>query len=468
MINLEQGDQGPAVAALQNQLIQLGFLFGEADEDFGPATAQSLRDFQRRVPLKPDAILGHRTAAALSQALSAPVPFPTSPYRQLRIDAVGFSDEKLPGLDKGFDSSPFRDQLPRFAKSLTDAPDGVSTIAYPAPPVTFQLFPTLGVVPQFVEGENGRGGLEFLSDEVAQACVAVGSFENGSPLRVRWFGRRAAAPNVQFWSATKFVAALNLICQSNRRSPGTPVDRCDVVGKRGGSQQRESLADLFTQMVSYSKGVAHSNAVAWMLKQIRLTGQPDTQSWLRGISGNSTLFLNGWYGEDAHLSEARLVGPNGTLVPHSGLDRTRNIVSAYDLTRSLAMVGWHLHLTQGQRLPAVQWSSLTTAINALAQDTARYIDIALDRLGLLNQVRSPVVLSKLGYGTTARDFPDSPALTYAAFAQFIDIRSNPGRQRSVALALRIPTKPGAGLRHDARMATEVTEILRRLFSEQFS
>ncbi|WP_185467261.1 peptidoglycan-binding protein [Synechococcus sp. BSF8S] len=469
MANLQQGEQGPAVGALQNQLIQLGFLFGVVDEDFGPATAQAVRDFQRRVPLRPDAIVGSRTAAALSQALGSSPPFPTSPFRQLRQDAAasGANDDKLPGLDRGFNTSPFQDQLPGFANALSATPDAVTTLSYPVSPATFQPYPTIGQIPQVLEGRDGRGGLEFLSDEVAQACVAVGGFQQGSPLRVRWYGRQASGLNVQFWSATKFAAALQLICQANRLQPTLPIDRCDVVGERSGASRRESFGDLFTEMVSYSKGVPHSNAVAWMLKQIRSPGQPDLQSWLRSITGNAALRLNGPYGEGAYLIGARLVGPAGILVPHLDLERTRNILSAYDLTRLLTMLGWHRHLSTDQQLPGAQWSSLTTAIRSLAHDTARYVDIAIERLGLINQVQAPVVLSKLGFGTTAPGFPEAPALTYAAFAQFIDTRSTPGRQRSVALVLRIPTGQGDGPRHDARMATEVTEILRRLFAEEF-
>lgn len=469
MANLQQGDIGPAVGALQSQLIQLGFLFGQPDENFGPVTAQVVRDFQRRVPLKPDAIVGPRTAAAISQALAATPPFPTSPFRQFRQSAAaaGANDGKLAGLDRGFDSSPFRDQLPGFANALSEIPDGVRTLGYPAPAANFTPYPTIGQIPQVLEGRDGRGGLEFLSDEVAQACVAVGGFQDDSPLRVRWYGRQATGANVQFWSATKFVAALHLICQSNRLQPGLPIDRCDVVGGRSDGPRREPFASLISEMVSYSKGVSHSNAVAWMLKQIRSPGETDLQTWLSRITGNASLRLNGWYGINPYLIKARLVSPAGTHLPHLDLERTRNILSAYDLTRMLTMLGWHRHLSTDQQLPGAQWSSLTTAIRALGQDTARYIDMAIERLGLINQVQSPVVLSKLGYGAVA-DRADAPALTYAAFAQFIDTRSTPGRQRSVAMALRIPTRPGDGPRHDARMATEVTEIVRRLFAEEFS
>jgi hypothetical protein len=105
-------------------------------------------------------------------------------------------------------------------------------------------------------------------------------------------------------------------------------------------------------------------------------------------------------------------------------------------------------------------------VEGLGHDSARYIDAALENLGLMDAVASPVILFKLGYGAETAD-PEIDALTYAAFAQFSDQRSDPPRQRSFALALRIPTAPDAGVRHDARMAAEVTEIVRRVFAEEW-
>ena len=105
-------------------------------------------------------------------------------------------------------------------------------------------------------------------------------------------------------------------------------------------------------------------------------------------------------------------------------------------------------------------------MEGLGYDSVRYIDAALEHLGLVDAVASPVVISKLGYGAETGD-PEIDALTYAAFAQFSDLRSGQPRQRSFALALRIPTSPGAGVRHDARMAAEVTEIVRRVFAEEW-
>lgn len=470
---LSPGSRGTEVVALQQQLIALGFLSGSADGMFGPATAQAVRDVQRRLLLQPDGVVGPRTSAALAAALARQPPAPTSLFRQVHREAQALaasgeaSLEKLPWLDRGLPASPFRDQPPRYPERLAQTLPAAQLSAYPAPAGTFLPYPARGVVPSIISGREGRGGLEFLSDAVAQACLCVGSFAADQPLRVRWYGRQALADNVQFWSATKFVAALQLVCQANRRSPGTPIGVTRLqAGDGSGSQP---FAPLFTAMVSYEQGVAASNAIGLMLKQLRNDGEPDVQTWLGNLSGNPRLNLRGGYGQPPFLADARLVGPAGVLVGNRPLTRTRNLVSAYDLVRSLTLLGWHPQLAPEARLAGAQWASLATLVEGLGHDTARYIDVALERLGLLDAVAEPVILSKLGYGAETND-PTIDAFTYVAFASFRDIRTRPARQRCFALALRVPTTPdlASALEHEARMATEVTEIVRRVFAEELS
>ncbi len=144
-----------------------------------------------------------------------------------------------------------------------------------------------------------------------------------------------------------------------------------------------------------------------------------------------------------------LLGPAGLLIGQRDLPRSRNLVSAYDLVRMISMLGWHHQLSQNTRLPGAQWSSLATLVEGLGQDTARYIDVALEQLGLQRKVAEPVILSKLGYGAETDD-PCIDALSYVAFASFQDTRTSPARQRCFALALRVPTRPGSGLAADAR------------------
>jgi hypothetical protein len=468
---LSEGSSGPAVVALQNQLIGLGFHSGAADAAFGSTTARAVRDAQRRLLLLPDGIVGPRTSAALAAAVARQPPAPTSFYRRFHREALDLaargqaSLEKLPWLDRGLASSPFRGEPPHYAERLATSAAASELTPYPDAAGRFGPYPARGVVPAILSGQEGRGGLEFLSEAVAQACLCVGSVAADRSLRVRWYGRQALEANVQFWSATKVVAALQLVCQANRRSPGTPIGATRVRAGDGSADQ--PFAALFTAMVSYGQGVTTSNAIGLMLKQLRNSGEPDVQSWLSGLSGNPRLQLRGGYGAPPLYGDAALVGPAGVLVGNRPLARSRNLVSAYDLVRSLTMLGWHQQLDPDCRLPGGQWPSLACLVEGLGHDTARYLDVALERLGLLGAVAEPVILSKLGYGAETND-PTIDAFTYLAFASFRDIRTRPARQRCFGLALRIPTAPdlASALEHEARMATEVTEIVRRVFAEE--
>ncbi len=468
----------------QAQLAKLGFLAGPIPAGSDRETSLATRDFQRRARLRPDGIIGPRTRAALDAALARPGLTPSSPYRQFRqqgedLQAQGLaSDDHLPLLDRGLAGSPFATSVPAYAHQLEQVPPDL--VPYPAASPGFGPYPRRGQAPAILSGQAGFGGLEFLSEEVAQACVAIGSFGADQPLRVRWYGRQAQNCNVQFWSATKIAAALHVLCQANRRSPMTPIGVCRIgPGGGGGSeglpQSRtsgeglgEGFGDLFREMVSYEKDAqspGHSNAVGALFKTLVNPGEENVQEWLRKLAGNPSLVLMGRYGTPSYVENGALFGPPGLLVGYRQPPRTRNLVSAADLVRLLTLVGWHRQLGPDQRLAGAQWTSLKTVVAGLGHDSARYIDAALENLGLVDAVECPVILSKLGYGAETAD-PEIDALTYAAFAQFIDRRSSPPRQRSFALALRIPTAPGAGVRHDARMATEVTEIVRRVFAEE--
>jgi hypothetical protein len=354
-----------------------------------------------------------------------------------------------------------------YARHLEQIPQDL--VPYPAPSPGFGSYPARGQAPAILSGQEGLGGLEFLSEEVAQACVAIGSFGADQPLRVRWYGRQADGVNVQFWSATKIAAALHVLCQANRRSPMTPIGDCRIGPNVFGDSPGEYFGDLFRQMVSYEKDAqspGHSNALGALFKTLVNPGEANVQQWLRQLTANPSLVLMGRYGTPSYIENGALVGPPGVLVGYRQPLRSRNLVSAADLVRLLTLVGWHRQLGPDQRLAGAQWTSLRTVVEGLGYDSARYIDAALENLGLVDAVTSPVILSKLGYGAETNE-RSIDALTYAAFAQFSDQRSGQPRQRSFALALRIPTAPGAGVRHDARMAAEITEIVRRVFAEEW-
>ena len=58
------GDQGSEVAEIQGQLASLGYDVA-ADGDFGPATAEAVKSFQRANGLTPDGLVGETTYSAL-------------------------------------------------------------------------------------------------------------------------------------------------------------------------------------------------------------------------------------------------------------------------------------------------------------------------------------------------------------------------------------------------------------------
>jgi Putative peptidoglycan binding domain len=69
--NLSAGDSGDEVVTLQKALTELGLYDGEADGDFGSGTQAAVVAFQEAHNLKPDGIVGNKTAQALNEALAA-------------------------------------------------------------------------------------------------------------------------------------------------------------------------------------------------------------------------------------------------------------------------------------------------------------------------------------------------------------------------------------------------------------
>jgi len=60
-----QGDQGPDIASIQAQLNALGYSAGNADGDFGQATARAVERFQRDRGLANDSVIGAETYSAI-------------------------------------------------------------------------------------------------------------------------------------------------------------------------------------------------------------------------------------------------------------------------------------------------------------------------------------------------------------------------------------------------------------------
>jgi hypothetical protein len=385
---------------------------------------------------------------------------------------VAGSQKKLP--NRNFAPSPLLSHIPTYTDRLASLPDGVNVVSYgdvamlagSQVRVRFRPYPAIGVLPNI---ENI--GLEFLHSSIQEACICIGSIVNGQMLS-RWIGRNPLR-NVQFWSSTKILPLLYTICKANEVQPNQAIANCAIADMQG-TRTNRTFAEMAQRICSYdeSNGMT-SNGLAAMFKQF--TTPLALQDWLKKITGNQKLTFQGRYGEAPYIEQPILRDStgntviNGVKTPHRG----DNLISAYDLTRIVSQVAWHRHIAPTNRLPTAQWHSLSTLINAMGQDTARYVDAAIVALGLSYFIDSPVVISKMGFGYS--DQRKQTELTYTACIQFVDRLATSHdlplpKLRSVNMTLRAAINFQDPVREaleiDARMAATVTEILRRIVTEE--
>ena len=74
---LRQGDSNNQVKAMQQRLIQLGYLSGTADGNFGSGTLNAVIAFQKRNDLTPDGVAGFTTLNKLYSTTASPMPTTT-------------------------------------------------------------------------------------------------------------------------------------------------------------------------------------------------------------------------------------------------------------------------------------------------------------------------------------------------------------------------------------------------------
>ena len=134
---LKKGDSGEAVRTLQLNLISLGYLTGEADGQFGPATKSAVTAFQAASGLRTDGQAGEKTLEAIADAVKA-VSNAGTLKKGSRGDAVKALQQKLIALgylsgsaDGIFGESTLKAVIAfQTAQSLTaDGAAGSSTIA---------------------------------------------------------------------------------------------------------------------------------------------------------------------------------------------------------------------------------------------------------------------------------------------------------------------------------------------------
>ncbi len=400
----------------------------------------------------------------------------------------GFDQNRLTFLDRGIQNSALNGQIGSYPSRLQQTPKAQTlsslgdqvVLVGSQQRVDFSPYPNVGVMPTL-----DQNGLSFLHPDIQEACLCVGSYTKGQ-MQAHWLGRNALTKG-QFWSATKILPILNVVWQANVKSSTTPIKSCVIRDAQRLANQPGTDLD-FTEtaidIISYRKDnvvqeIMISNQLADTLK--RLSTLSDLESWLANITGNHQLEFRGYYSDNPLIANPCLQSGETVILRSPAAGKPgENLITAYDLTRILSMVGWHVNLPIAARLPAIQWHSLETLVRCLGYDSARYVDVALKTLGLTDSLSGVVVLSKLGFGDS--DTRQRTELCYTALVQFTDDRpkanQQPAKLRTLALTLRaaVQKKDSKGERDldaearwlDARMAAEVTEILRRIVTEELA
>ncbi|BAY41974.1 hypothetical protein NIES2111_63700 (plasmid) [Nostoc sp. NIES-2111] len=339
---------------------------------------------------------------------------------QLKSPIVNLNTPASAFVARTINKSPFQKFINDYPTHLEQKPDGTSIVSYgdsftlsTGATISFSDYPNLKKVPNI-----DSSGLDFLSSNISHACVCVGSFQDSTDfIKAHWLGKKALEPQ-QFLSATKFIGVFNAICQINSKSLTTDVDDCII------ESPRFRFNSLVEDMVSYRNKFASSNAIGGLFK--RFTKREDLESWIKDQTGNDSIEFCGAYGESPLITNPNIKDTTtGEAVLNSTLKGKTgdNFISAYDLVRLISMLGWHLHLPSTAQLPSAQWKNLENVVRAMGRDSARYVDVALEILGVVNVISEPVIISKVGWGDSS--------MTYAAFVKFVDRRITP----SIAVAI---------------------------------
>lgn len=363
-------------------------------------------------------------------------------------------------LHRDLNNSPFESLISIYPEYLAQEPDGINLVSYgktftlqgSGKTVTFDDYPKRGQRPS-IDGS----GLDFLNSGISRACVCVGSFVPGDDeIKAHWLGRDSLVES-QYLSSTKFIGVLNTISKLNTASPSTDIDECKIGSLNG---KRFDFYSLVEDMVTY-KGKIISNRIGAMFK--RFSTRAELEKWIWDLTGNPQVKFRGYYGTSSFISSPRIFdtqasGNQTVLRSAPEIGSGPNSISSYDLVRLITMLGWHLHLPSSAKIPGAQWHSLESLIRAMGHDRARYVDVAVETLGLVNVIDKPVVFSKVGWGDSA--------VTYVALVKFVDQRQTPAKLRTVAMALW--ADKGGYRTRDNNLAAGVTEIMRRIFTEELA
>ncbi|MEB3340347.1 hypothetical protein [Okeania sp.] len=365
-------------------------------------------------------------------------------YNDFLKAEAGFNSYKLAILDKGINNSPYQNQVENYPEHLKMLP----SLAIPGA----KSFPNIGEIPEIDEQ-----ALNFIHPDIKEACICLAGTAGG-PFKSYWLGRNSL-DKCQYWSSTKIIPILNTICSLN-----SDINTCQIRGDDKNIDFNEAVEDV----ISYAEKVGSSNALAAMFKCFQT--YVDLELWLKEVTGNNHTEFQGLYGEEPFILSPEIVQDHQVLLSAVSESKKRedqtgeNTVTAYDLTRIMSMVGWFYHLPEPAKLTGMSWENLQPFIRNLGKDTARYVDVAIEKLGIQNSIKYPVILSKLGFGYSSSR--QRTELIYTCFTQFEYQR----KVKSIAMTLRGAKALGdfdkEAVEIDARMAAEVTEIIRLLITDE--
>ena len=154
---LRQGDNNNQVKAMQQRLIQLGYLTGTADGNFGSATANAVMAFQKRNNLTNDGVAGFTTLSKLYSTTASgvptatPVPTPAILRQGDNSDAVRTMQQSLINLG--------------YLRGSADGVFGANTF------LALKAFQSINGLPS--DGIAGQKTLTMLSSSTAKPAPTV-------------------------------------------------------------------------------------------------------------------------------------------------------------------------------------------------------------------------------------------------------------------------------------------------------
>jgi len=333
----------------------------------------------------------------------------------LEPEIIDPETEKLAFLDRGYLTSPWAQEIDRFVARLGR--------------IHTNNYLPLGEIPQL-----DLESLSFLHRDITEACIcSIDGDKN-----CHWFGRRPLEP-VQMWSATKFLTVYYLLTIVD--SPVNPTS-WQITDGNNRSFSFPFLVDL---MFTYASTEISSNSLALLFKSFYSPAA--IEGWLHTLTGDQRSVFQGGYGEPSFLLQPVLQVNDQSLLQGIYLHQGQNLVSAYALTRALVQLAWLDVFKRPEKYDVL--------IQAMAKDSARYLDVALQKRSLCH-LSDVVILSKMGFGrSTERNRSE---LVYTALLTSTD--------RSCALTFKACLNlddPAQEARHlDARLATEVTKTIGEL------